>query len=43
MISKIHLLMHEPFTEKMISQRRDMLGEQFDVRKNAKKLVDVLF
>jgi hypothetical protein len=43
MISKIYLLMNEPFTEKMISERRDLLADQFDNRKNAKKLIELLF
>jgi hypothetical protein len=43
MISKIHLLMDEPFTERIISSRRDILAEQFDNRKNAKKLIELLF
>jgi hypothetical protein len=43
MISKIHLLMDEPFTEEIVSARRDILAEQFDNRKNAKKLIELLF
>lgn len=42
MISKIHLLMNEPFTGEMISERQNSLMEQFDVRKNANKLVELL-
>lgn len=43
MISKIHLLMDEPFTEKMISERRELLAEQFDIKKNSKRLIELLF
>jgi hypothetical protein len=43
MISKIDLLMKEPFTEEMISERQNLLSEQFDVRKNAKKLSGLIF
>lgn len=43
MILKINQLMNEPFTEELISERQNSLAEQFDVRKNAKKLIELLF
>jgi hypothetical protein len=43
MIIKLQLLMNEPFTEKMISERQVLLAEQFDNRKNAKRLIELLF
>jgi hypothetical protein len=43
MIIKLQLLMNEPFTEKMISERQELLSEQFDVRKNTEKLIGLLF
>jgi hypothetical protein len=43
MVNKIHLLMKEPFTEKMILERYKVLSENFDVRNNASKLINLLF
>lgn len=43
MVKKIQMLMNEPFTEEMIESRRKLLSESFDVVKNARKLVELIF
>lgn len=42
-ISKIHSLMNIPFTEEMISERRKILSDNFDIRRNAEKLIELIF
>lgn len=42
-ISKIKLLMKEPFTDEMIRERDRVLSENYDIRKNAKKLIEMVF
>jgi glycosyltransferase involved in cell wall biosynthesis len=43
MINKVHCLMAEPFTEEIILERQRVLSENFDVRNNAEKLVELIF
>jgi glycosyltransferase involved in cell wall biosynthesis len=43
MINKIHLLMNNPFTEEISSERRKVLSENYDVKKNGEKLVELIF
>jgi hypothetical protein len=43
MVNKVHLLMKEQFTDKMKQERMNALSEKFDLQKNAKKLIDLLF
>jgi hypothetical protein len=43
MINKVHRLMAEPFTEEIILERHRVLSENFDVRNNAKKLIELIF
>jgi hypothetical protein len=35
--------MAEPFTEEIILERQRVLSENFDVRNNAEKLVELIF
>jgi glycosyltransferase involved in cell wall biosynthesis len=43
MVNKIYRLMEEPFTEEMKAERYKVLSENFDVKKNAEKLVELIF
>ena len=43
MVNKIYRLMEEPYTEEMNSERHKVLSENFDVKKNAEKLVELIF
>ena len=43
MINKVQELMNRSFTDEMISERRKVLSENFDVAENAKKLVKLIF
>jgi hypothetical protein len=42
-IRKIHSLMNIPFTEELISERQKILTENFDIRRNAQKLIKLIF
>ncbi|MCE5346781.1 MAG: glycosyltransferase family 1 protein [Bacteroidales bacterium] len=42
-LNTIHMLMKEPFTYEMILERQRVLSENFDVRNNAMKLIELAF
>jgi glycosyltransferase involved in cell wall biosynthesis len=42
-IKKLHILMNESFTVEMIHDRRRILSEYFDIRRNANKLIELIF
>jgi hypothetical protein len=42
MAEKVMMLMKEPFTEEIISERKRILSEYFDVERNAKKIIELL-
>lgn len=42
-ITRLHLLMKETFSEEIIQERKELLIEHFDVIKNAKKLKEAMF
>jgi hypothetical protein len=43
MVTKIHLLMKQSFTEEMIHERQKVLSEKFNLQNNARKLIDLVF
>jgi hypothetical protein len=42
-MAKLDLLMNQPFTLEMIQERHELLTEQFNVKDNARKLVELIF
>lgn len=42
-LCKINSLMHQPFTASMINQRRELLTEHYNNKKNAEKLAGLIF
>lgn len=42
-VDKVHLLMKERFTDEMILERQRVLSENFDIRNNAKKLIELVY
>jgi hypothetical protein len=42
-VNEIHLLMKERFTDEMIHERQKVLSENFDIVKNTRKLIELVF